>query len=84
MNYLDEMRDAIDRRQGWQFDGDMADTEPERAVQYRANELRAEDDARLMALASVAESLARIADALETSAEGDELAIRSAIWGTGQ
>ena len=64
MTYLTEMRDAIDRRQGWQFDRDMADTDPERAPQYRANELRAEDDARLMALASIAESLADIANAL--------------------
>ncbi len=84
MNYLTEMHDAIARRQGWQFDRDMTDADPDKLAQYRANEIRADDDARLMALASIAESLARIADALETSSEASEMAIRSAIWGTKQ
>jgi hypothetical protein len=64
MNYLTKMHDAIARRQGWQFDRFMTDADPDKLARYRANEIRADDDARLMALASIAESLARIADAL--------------------
>lgn len=64
MNYLNEMRYAIERRQSWQEGGDRADNDPDKAAQYRANEIRSDDDARLMALASIAESLADIANAL--------------------
>ena len=65
MTHLEQMNEHIAQMQSWLFDGDMADDDPDMAQHY-ANAERARKSAQLYALAAVAESLARIADVMET------------------
>ena len=65
---IDEMTDHIAKMNSWLFNGDMVDTplhDKAEAAQHYANAERARKSAQLFALASMAESLARIADVME-------------------
>ena len=81
MDALEEMRDAIARYHSWQFKSDMADGNDEgdpvdAAVAYEGTE-RAKGDIKLFALASIAESLATVADILKENNTQDGILITS-------